>query len=149
MRMFSLSFALFLIGCPGPKESDTGPKDLDGDSYTGDVDCDDGNASVNPGAQETCDGVDNDCDEVVDNPDATGATAFYLDEDTDGFGDANASTVACTAPAGYVADSTDCDDGDAAVHPGAEEPDCTDPVDYNCDGSSGSTDSDGDGYAAC
>ncbi len=149
MRMFSLSFALFLIGCPGNKESDTGPEDLDNDGYAGDVDCDDGNTSINPGAIESCDGIDNDCDEVIDNPDAVGATPFYQDSDADGYGSEDASTVACTAPTGYVADATDCDDGNASVFPGAPEPDCTDPVDYNCDGSAGSTDEDGDGYKAC
>jgi MYXO-CTERM domain-containing protein len=35
-----------------------------------------------------------------------------------------------------------------AYYPGAPET-CTDTVDYNCDGSIGYTDADGDGYAAC
>lgn len=34
-------------------------------------------------------------------------------------------------------DGSDCDDTDPAIHPGAPEWDCTDPVDYNCDGSVG------------
>jgi len=46
---------------------------------------------------------------------------FYADADGDGYGDAATSVVACEAPAGFVEDGTDCDDTDAAVHPGAEE----------------------------
>lgn len=49
---------------------------------------------------------------------------------------------------GYTRDDGDCDDLDEDVHPGAEE-DCTDPVDYNCDGSVSYADEDGDGWAAC
>ena len=43
----------------------------------------------------------------------------------------------------------DCDDGDTAFNPGATEDDCTDPNDYNCDGSVGYEDADSDGFAAC
>jgi len=43
----------------------------------------------------------------------------------------------------------DCDDSDPAYHPGAAEDDCTDPADYNCDGSVGYADGDSDGHAAC
>ncbi len=46
---------------------------------------------------------------------------FYADADGDGFGDAASSVEACEAPAGYAADGTDCDDSDAATHPGAQE----------------------------
>ncbi|MBN2800760.1 MAG: hypothetical protein JXX28_16585, partial [Deltaproteobacteria bacterium] len=52
-------------------------------------------------------------------------------------------------PAGYVTNDTDCDDSDDAFHPGATEADCADPADYNCDGSVGYADADGDGFAAC
>jgi hypothetical protein len=73
---------------------------------------------------------------------------WYADADGDGFG-AGEATSACEQPSGTVASSDDCDDGDAAVHPGADESDCTDPVDYNCDGSSQYADEDGDGFPAC
>lgn len=35
---------------------------------------------------------------------------FYADTDTDGFGDLNNTTEACTTPEGFVANSDDCDD---------------------------------------
>jgi hypothetical protein len=57
--------------------------------------------------------------------------------------------MACEAPAGHVAAAGDCDDTDAAFNPGAAEDDCTDPADYNCDGSVGYADADADGVAAC
>ena len=52
-------------------------------------------------------------------------------------------------PDGFVVESGDCDDDQVAVYPGAPEEDCTDPVDYNCDGSTGYADLDGDGTPAC
>jgi len=38
------------------------------------------------------------------------ATAWYADDDGDGFGDAGDMVMACAAPGGYIADNTDCDD---------------------------------------
>ncbi len=113
-----------------------------------DEDCDDTLAIAFPGNPEVCDGVDNDCDgEVDDNPADLGT--WSGDDDGDGYGEAADVVEACEAPEGYVADGTDCDDGLAAVHPDAAEADCTDPVDYNCDGSVGHADADADGAAAC
>jgi hypothetical protein len=102
---------------------------------TDDTDCDDGDANVHPGATELCNAVDDDCDGATDE-DAADATHWYADEDGDGFGDGGAER-ACEAPAGHVADNTDCDDTNDAIHPGADEPDCTDPTDYDCDGVGG------------
>jgi hypothetical protein len=95
------------------------------------TDCDDGAASVHPGATETCNGVDDDCDGAIDD-NAVGATTWYADTDADSYGDAGAALAACQQPAGYVASSTDCDDADAAVHPGA--PEVCNAVDDDCDG---------------
>ncbi len=94
-------------------------------------DCDDGDPGILPGAEEHCDGVDEDCDGEVDEEPVDGLD-FYADADGDGYGDAGVVSWACTAPTGTVADATDCDDGDAAVNPDADEP-CSG-EDMNCDG---------------
>ncbi len=112
-------------------------------------DCNDLDAESHPGAQEVCDGVDNDCDGSSDGADATDALTWYEDSDGDGYGTTAALETACDPPAGYALHEGDCDDADPAFHPGASESDCTDPADYNCDGSVGFSDGDGDGFAAC
>jgi hypothetical protein len=114
-------------------------------------DCDDDDGAINPAADETCDGDDNDCDGLVDDEDGDliDASTWYEDADDDGWGDDSSSAEACEAPSGFVEQAGDCDDGDPAFNPGASEDDCTDPADYNCDGSTGYADVDGDGYPAC
>jgi hypothetical protein len=57
---------------------------------------------------------------------------FYADADGDSYGDASMTTMACSAPIGYVSDNTDCNDGDASVNTGATE--VCNSVDDNCDG---------------
>jgi hypothetical protein len=62
-----------------------------------------------------CDGLDNNCDGQVDE----GVTVtYYRDADGDGYGNAVDTTQACSPPAGYVADNTDCDDTEQEVYPG-------------------------------
>jgi hypothetical protein len=98
-----------------------------------DSDCDDGDASVNPGVDELCNGVDDDCDGDVDEDDAIDAPTWNADADADGYGSASVTTRACTVPSGYGTDSSDCDDRNDTVHPGADE--LCDAVDNDCDGS--------------
>ena len=126
--------------------------DDDGDGFLASEDCDDTNSDVYPGATEVCDEIDNDCDDQVDEADADDALTWYLDADGDGYGDEGESLIQCEAPKGYVAESKigfDCNDSDAGFYPGADESDCTDPNDYNCDGSVAYADLDEDGWAAC
>ena len=111
------------------------------------TDCDDANAAVNPDAQEVCDGIDNDCDGDVDGG-AVGEGTWYPDADGDGFGDDAGAVTSCTAPPDHVAVGGDCDDGDAAVYPGATE--ICDGIDNDCDASTDENgDTDGDGFSAC
>ncbi|MFN7144154.1 MAG: MopE-related protein, partial [Myxococcota bacterium] len=112
------------------------------------TDCDDTVASAFPGNPELCDGVDNDCDGATDD-DPGDASTFYVDADGDGYGEAATAFLACAAGPGEVADGRDCDDADPAIHPDAPEEDCADATDYNCDGSTGYVDADGDGTPAC
>lgn len=59
-------------------------------------------------------------------------STWYADTDGDNYGDASNTTLACTAPSGYVADNTDCDDAVNTVYPGAAE--ICDGLDNDCDG---------------
>ncbi|MBK9647310.1 MAG: putative metal-binding motif-containing protein [Deltaproteobacteria bacterium] len=154
----SALLCLFALACKddGPTVEDTAlvppdeEVDADGDGFNELEDCDDGDAAVNPEATETCDGLDNDCDGEADEADAADATSWSEDKDGDGFGDSATITLSCEPPAeGWVSSDGDCDDSDVAYYPGAPETDCGDPADYNCDGSSGFTDADLDGFAAC
>jgi hypothetical protein len=111
-------------------------------------DCNDDNAAVNPGATEVCNGIDDDCDGDIDEG---VTTTYYQDADGDTYGNPAVSQDACSAPAGYVTDNTDCDDTNAAVNPGAAE--VCNSIDDDCDGAidEGVTttfyrDADGDGY---
>ena len=74
---------------------------------------------------------------------------WYLDSDGDTYGDVNMSMSASTQPPGYVSDSTDCDDTDNTVFPGATEL-CDGQVN-NCGGtlSSNEVDNDSDQYIEC
>ena len=109
-------------------------------------DCDDAEAEHHPGATEYCDGADDDCDGFVDEEDAVDAASWYLDVDGDGYGDASAAITACDQPSDAVDGSlaTDCDDSDAAVHPGASET-WYDSIDGDCAGGD-DFDQDADGY---
>jgi hypothetical protein len=42
---------------------------------------------------------------------------FYEDSDNDGYGNINSTFFASAAPNGYVSDTTDCNDSDAAINP--------------------------------
>ena len=62
---------------------------------------------------------------------------WFIDSDADNYGSASAFVHSATQPPGYVANSLDCDDSNAAIHPGAV--DDPDPAfgDTNCDGIDG------------
>ena len=83
-------------------------------------------AAAGTPAAEVCDDLDNDCNGAVDNG---------CDDDGDDYCDAALALVGAPAacPLTTGASVMDCNDNDAAVHPGAAEV-CGDARDQNCDG---------------
>ena len=55
---------------------------------------------------------------------------WHRDADGHGLGDPSAILSACTAPPGYAADSSDCNDADPAIYPSA--PEVNDGMDNQC-----------------
>lgn len=142
---------LLLLACgkPPPTIEDAGTRtppprtavclDNDGDGVPGTgecgaeptVDCDDADPAVSPTALELCNGLDEDCDGQVD--DAVVFQDYYPDADGDGFGAASAvKESSCSLITGKVTNNQDCNDGDAARKPGAQE--SCNGVDEDCDG---------------
>jgi hypothetical protein len=95
-------------------------------------DCDDSDPNIHPGAAEICDGLDNNCNDLPD--DGLTFSTYYQDADGDGFGTVAATDTNClgVAPAGFVANSLDCDDTDPDVSPDATE--VVDGLDNDCNG---------------
>ena len=60
------------------------------------------------------------------------ATRWYADGDGDGYGSTSNSVMACSKPAGFVANASDCNDGNASINPAAAE--VCNGFDDNCDG---------------
>ncbi|MEL6345150.1 MAG: putative metal-binding motif-containing protein, partial [Myxococcota bacterium] len=108
---------------------------------TDNTDCDDGRSDVNPAADEVCDdaNVDEDCDTLADDLDddatAGSQTTFYVDGDSDTFGEDGADNITqCDVPDGYVLIAGDCDDDRSEINPNADEV-CDDAdTDENCNG---------------
>ena len=96
-----------------------------------DQDCDDLNHLQYPNADEYCNQEDDDCDGTIDE-DSVDAPLWYYDIDGDGHGSSFITTSECSAPIGYTAAATDCDDTRASIYPDASEY-CND-LDDDCDG---------------
>lgn len=125
-------------------------RDFDGDGYgdasttmewcsadyagyvVNDTDCDDRDADVNPSEADDCDGFDNNCNGEIDEDCPAANSTYYADVDGDGFGDSASSTEATSRPAGFVSDSSDCNDNNYDINPDATE--ICDGIDNDCDG---------------
>ncbi len=97
-----------------------------------DTDCDDTNAAAWPDNPEVCDLADNDCDGAIDEG---VESPFYRDDDSDGYGQNDDISYACSAPSGYVPAPGDCLDTDPTASPAWTEI-CYDGIDNDCDGTS-------------
>ncbi|MGV8141237.1 MAG: MopE-related protein, partial [Candidatus Woesearchaeota archaeon] len=93
------------------------------------IDCNDANSAINPEATEICDNIDNDCDGSTD--EELPKLSFYQDLDGDKYGNSAILLEVCQAPIGYTADSSDCNDTNAAIYPEATE--ICDNIDNDCD----------------
>ena len=122
-HLFSVLFALLLLGCPGDNTDD-----FDGDGASDATDCAPADPTIGPGfADPWGDGIDSDCD-----------GSDGLDRDGDGF--------ASNAMDTDEQRNRDCDDTSVLTFPGAADA-VGDGVDSNCDGTDG-VDADGDGWAS-
>jgi hypothetical protein len=74
-----------------------------------------------------------DTDPLGPDPDSSSdPDTWYRDADGDGYGNPDEAVRSPAQPSGYVADATDCDDGDADAHPGGTE--VCDGADNDCNG---------------
>jgi len=97
------------------------------------TDCDDENLAINPNSTEICDNIDNNCSGAID--DGIQYYNYYRDNDNDGFGNLSDELYICevTPPEGYVRDSSDCDDDNNDIYPGAPEV-SDNGIDEDCNG---------------
>lgn len=109
---------------------DSQHQDADGDGYFADEsDCNDNDPAINPGITIRCEeSVDLNCDGTI-----VTCQTWYEDADGDGYGNNEISVFEPEQPLGYVAEDTDCDDTNDAVHPGAMDI-VNNGIDENCDG---------------
>ena len=99
---------------------------------TNQTDCRDDMGNINPGTAEICDEIDNNCSGFID--DGIPTYLYFLDFDSDGYGDSNFFVDTCllAPPPGYCSNDLDCDDLSGDFNPDIAE--TCDGLDNNCDG---------------
>ncbi|MFK7757696.1 MAG: reprolysin-like metallopeptidase [Flavobacteriales bacterium] len=70
---------------------------------------------------------------TIDDGSCVAQTIWYLDSDSDGFGNDDITTLSCEQPLAFVGQGGDCNDLDGEVNPNAEET-CGNGEDDNCNG---------------
>jgi hypothetical protein len=95
-------------------------------------DCDVHDDDVNPYQSEVCNGEDDDCDGAEDEDDSLDAILHYADLDSDGFGDPETGSTACSVPDGSVLNGEDCNDALSDISPDSAE--ICDDIDNDCNG---------------
>lgn len=94
------------------------------------ADCNDNDPTINPLATEIRgDGIDQDCN----GSDLPALVTYYRDFDGDLYGDPDRSGVFEYPISGYVTNSSDCNDFDSSIFPGATEI-ADDGIDQDCNG---------------
>ena len=95
------------------------------------LDCNDNDAEINPTIAEICNTIDDNCNGIVD--EGLALFTLYRDLDGDTFGNDTDFITSCLEYiSGFVLDSTDCNDTNALIFPGAEE--LCNYLDDDCDG---------------
>jgi len=93
------------------------------------TDCNDLNSFIHPGGIETCNNLDENCNGLI-NEDLP-VYHFFKDADHDDFGNPAIDSFTCMYfLIGYTTDSTDCDDTNDDIYPGA--PEILNSLDDNC-----------------
>jgi hypothetical protein len=93
------------------------------------ADCNDSDAGIQPAASEICNLADENCNGLIDEG---VQTAFYADNDNDNYGNPSVFIMACSAPNGYILNSSDCNDNNAGFNPSISE--ICNLLDENCNG---------------